>query len=86
MKELRRLVTPQAQGLDKSPIDISSEFQRKILDLLDSAAPGTVSDANKCEFMYNKLRKDPLARSRLENIHAARAHPYGAAHFSPKFW
>ena len=86
MKEVQRLVTPQAQGLDKPPIDFSSEFQRKILDLLDSAAPGTVSEANKCEFMYNKLRKDPVARSRLENIHAARAHRYGAAHFGQKFW
>ena len=36
--------------------------------------------------MFNKLRKDPVARSRLENIHSARAHRYGAAHFGAKFW
>ena len=36
--------------------------------------------------MFNKLRKDPLSRSRLENIHAARAHRYGAAHFGSKVW
>ena len=86
VKELRSLVTPKAEGANVCPIDFSSEFQKKLLDLLGSAAPGADSDANKCEFMFNKLRKDPVARSRLENIHAARAHRYGSAHFGPKFW
>ena len=42
--------------------------------------------ANKSEFMFNELRKDSVLRSRVENIHAARAHPYDAAQFGPKFW
>lgn len=83
--ELQRLVSPKAEGQVAPPIEFT-EFQRKILDLIGSATPGAALDAQKCEIMFNKLRKDPVARSRLENIHSARAHRYGAAHFGPKFW
>ena len=38
------------------------------------------------EKIYKKLVGDPLARARIENLHAARAHKYGHAHFGPKFW
>ena len=86
LKQLKQLVTSKEEGLDESPSNFSSEFQKKILNLLGSAVPGNDPDANKSEFMFNKLRKDPLSRSRLENIHAARAHRYGAAHFGSKFW
>ena len=86
IKELQRLVTPKAEGPVKSTIEFSSEFQRKILELLGSATPGATADSQKCEMMFNKLRKDPVARSRLENIHSARAHRYGAAHLGAKFW
>ena len=85
IRELQRLVSPKAEGPVASPMEFS-EFQRKILDLIGSATPGAAVDAQKCETMFNKLRKDPVARSRLENIHSARAHRYGAAHFGPKFW
>ena len=86
IKQLKQLVTPK-EGLDECPVKFSYEFQKKILlNLLGSAVPRNDSDANKSEFMFNKLRKDPVSRSRLENIHAARAHRYGAAHFGPKFW
>ena len=86
VKELRRRVSPKAEGLNMCPSDFSSEFQRKMLDLLGSVATGSAVDAHKCEIMFNKLRKDPVARSRLENIHSARAHRYGVAHFGLKFW
>ena len=85
IKELQHLVSPKAEGQVASPTEFT-EFQRKILDLIGSATPGANVDAHKCEIMFNKLRKDPVARSRLENIHSARAHRYGAAHFGPKFW
>ena len=69
IKELQRLVSPKAEGPVASPMEFT-EFQRKILDLIGSATPGAAVDAQKCETMFNKLRKDPVARSRLENIHA----------------
>ena len=84
IKEQQRLVSPKAEGQLASPIKFT-EFQRKILDLICSS-PGAAVDAHKCEIMVIKLRKDPVARSRLENIHSARAHRYGAAYFGPKFW
>ena len=86
IKQLKQLVTPKEEGLDECPVNFSYEFQKKILNLLGSAVPRNDSDANKSEFMFNKLRKDPVSRSRLENIHAARAHRYCAAHFGPKVW
>ena len=86
IKQLKQLVTPKEEGLDECPVNFSYEFQKKILNLLGSAVPRNDSDANKSEYMFNKLRKDPVSRSRLENIHAARAHRYCAAHFGPKVW
>ena len=50
LKQLKQLVTSKEEGLDESPINFSSEFQKKILDLLGSAVPGNDPDANKCEF------------------------------------
>ena len=86
IKELQRLVTPKAEGAVSRPSELESEFHRKILDLLGSTTTGPAADAEKCEIMFNKLRKDPVARARLENIHSARAHRYGAAHLGSKFW
>ena len=86
LKELRRLVTGEDQGANNTSTSFPSEFQNALLNLVGSAASGNNSESIKYEFMFNKLRKDPVARSRLENIHAARAHRYGAAHFGPKFW
>ena len=68
IKELQRLVSPKAEGQLASPIKFT-EFRRKILDLICSS-PGAAVDAHKWEIMVIKLRKDPVARSRLENIHA----------------
>ena len=86
IKDLSRALTKKAKGNSDCTVNFPSAFQEKLLDLIGSAAPGTNLDANKCEFMFNKLREDPVARSRLENIHSARAHRYGASHFGPKFW
>ena len=73
LAELSRLVPPKEGGNLNSSLEFSNEFQEKILALLDSADPGRDSDAEICEKWFNKLRKDPLARSRLENIHNAQA-------------
>ena len=86
INELQRLITPKAEGPVVPPNEFSSEFQKKILDILGLATSGATAEAQKCELMFNKLRNDPIARSRLENIHAARAHRYGSAHFGPRFW
>ena len=86
LAELSRLVPPKEGGNLNSSLEFSNEFQEKILALLDSADPGRDSDAEICEKWFNKLRKDPFARSRLENIHNARAFKYGSSHLGPKRW
>ena len=66
-------------------IKFSEQFERKILNLLEAAKPKDF-DVEHFEHVYNKLLKDPMARSQLENLHAARAHKYGYAQFGSKFW
>ena len=55
------------------------------MNLLEAAKPKDF-DLEHFEHVYNKLLKDPMARSQLENLHAARAHKYGYAQFGSKFW
>ena len=69
-----------------SSMKFTVQFQEKLLSLLDSADPTQDSDAEICEKWFKKLRKDPLARSRLENVHSARGFKYGFAHFGSKHW
>ena len=67
-------------------VEFSNSFQEKILALLDSANPGRNDEAEISEKWFNKLKKDPLARSRLENIHSARAFKHGFSHLGSRFW
>ena len=48
--------------------------------------PSPVSEADTFKIMFDKLRKNPLERSRLENVHIARGHRYGIAHLGQKHW
>ena len=84
--ELSRLVPPKDGGSMNSSMKFTVQFQEKLLSLLDSADPTQDSDAEICEKWFKKLRKDPLARSRLENVHSARGFKYGFAHFGSKHW
>ena len=86
MEALRKLVPPKDGGSKLKSLQFSETFQNKILGLLDAASPKGQFDSDHFEKVYKKLKNDPLARSRLENLHAARAHKYGHAHFGEKTW
>ena len=86
MKHLKKLIPPEDGGSDGESVKFDKQFQVKILNLLEAANPGKDFDVEHFEQVYEKLLKDPLARSQLENLHAARAHKYGYAHFGSKFW
>ena len=64
----------------------SNDFENKLLRVLGASNPSTVPDADFYKLTYDRLRQNPLDRSPLENVHAARAHRYGMAHFGPKHW
>ena len=85
MDALRKLVPPKDKG-SESALGQFSEYQKKILSLLGASKTPTKSGVEHFEQIYEKLQTDPLARSRLENLHAAKAHKYGHAHFGPKSW
>ena len=86
MEQLRKIIPPKEGGTENSSVKFSEKFQEKILDLLGSANPSKEFNSEHFEKVYDKLIDDPLARSRIENLHAARAHKYGHAHFGAKFW
>ena len=67
-------------------MEFSEKFQEKILSLLEASNKNKDFDVAHFEEVYQKLCANPVARSRLENLHAARAHKYGHAHFGPKGW
>ena len=83
MQKLGKLVPPKDGG-SLSSIQFSKQFQDKILGLLEASTTPSSFNAEHFEKVYQKLDNDPNARSRLENLHAARAHKYGYAHFGPK--
>ena len=62
----------------------SNDFENKLLHVLGASNPSPVPDADRFKQTYDRLRKNPQDRSRLENIHAARGHRYGIAHLGPK--
>ena len=90
IKELEKLVPPKEGGNGSVSVNFdekfNEKFQDRLLALLGSANPSTTFDSEYFEKVYKKLAADPLARSRIENLHAARAHKYGHAQFGPKFW
>ena len=86
MEALKKLVPPEEGGSEKSTVHFSEKFQNKILNLLDTANSSSKFNFEHFEQVFKKVQTDPLARSRLENLHAARAHKYGHAHFGPKSW
>ena len=86
LTELSRLVSPKDGGNKKPSIEFSSGCQGKKLALLDSANPNLDDEAETSEKWINKVRKDPISRSRLENIHSARAFKYGFSHLGQDFW
>lgn len=85
-RKLENLLGSNDGGQKGSSINFSTAFQEKILALLSSSSPARNSEAENDEMWFFKLRSDPTARSRLENVHAARSHKYGSAHFGPKNW
>ena len=86
MSDLKKLI-PQENGGNVVPsVDFSEKFQEKILSLLEASNKNKDFDVAHFEEVYKKLCANPGARSRLENLHAARAHLYGHAHFGPKGW
>ena len=85
MERLKKLIPPEDGGNVKKSFGFSNQFETKILNLLEAAKPKEF-DVEHFEQVYNKLLKDPMARSQLENLHAARAHKYGYAQFGSKFW
>ena len=86
MEHLKKLIRADNGGTEGESIKFSEQFQEKNLNLLEAAKPNKAFNVEHCEQVYTKLLKDPLARSQLENIHAARAHKYGHAQFGQKFW
>ena len=86
MERLKKLVPPMDGGNGSLSVDFSEKFQEKILSLLGSTNSSKEFNSEHCEKIFEKLVGDPLARSRIENLHAARAHKYGHAHFGPKYW
>ena len=86
MKELEKIIPPKDGGNGSPSVNFSEKFQETILDLLGSTNPAKDFTSEHFEKIYEKLVGDPLARSRIENLHAARAHKYGHAHFGPKIW
>ena len=83
MKELGKLVPPKDGGTIPT-VEFTKNFQNKILNLLEASNTPTRFNAEHFEKVYQKLEKDPLARARLENLFAARAHKYGYSHFGQK--
>ena len=85
MERLKKLISADEGGKVDDSIKFSNKFETKILNLLEAAKPKEFNEEH-FEQIYNKLLKDSVARSQLENLHAARAHKYGYAQFGPKSW
>ena len=83
---LRNLVPPTSSHNDGTSVQFSNQFQNKILELLSAANSSKETEPEKIKKMFEKLKTDPLARSRLENLHAGRAFKYGYTQFGAKSW
>ena len=85
MSRLKKLIHAEETGNGKDSVMFSDKFESKILNLLEAVQPKEYNVAH-FEQIYHKLLNDTVARSQLENLHAARAFKYGYAQFGPKFW
>ena len=85
MSRLKKLINAEEEGNGRNSVKFSDKFETTILNLLEAVQPKEYN-VEHFEHVYNKLRKDPVARSQLENLHAARAFKYGYAQFGPKYW
>ena len=85
MSRLKNLIHAEEKGNGKDSVKFSDKFESKILNLLEAVQPKEYNVAH-FEQIYHKLLNDTVARSQLENLHAARAFKYGYAQFGPKFW
>ena len=85
MSRLKKLINAEEGGNVKDSVKFSDKFESTILNLLEAVQPKEYN-VEHFEQIYNKLLNDPVARSQLENLHAARAFKYGFAQFGPKFW
>ena len=85
MSKLKKLLRAEEGGNGKESVKFSNKFEDTILNLLEAVQPKEFN-VEHFENVYKKLLKDPLARSQLENLHAARAFKYGYAQFGPKYW
>ena len=84
MDSLMKLIPPKDESNQCSSVQISEQFRSKILNSLEAAHPNNELGVEHFEQVYEKLRKDPMARSRLESIYAARAHKYWSCSFRSK--
>ena len=85
VSKLKKLLRAEEGGNGKESVKFSNKFEDTILNLLEAVQPKEFN-VEHFENVYKKLLKDPLARSQLENLHAARAFKYGYAQFGPKYW
>ena len=67
-------------------LSFSNQFENKLLNILATSNPPSISEADNFKITFDKLRKNPLERSRLEKVHIARGHKYGIAHLGEKNW
>ena len=62
----------------------SNEIEKGVLRFLGASNVSPLSEADFFKITCDKLRQNPLERSSLEKVHAARAHRYGITHLGPK--
>ena len=85
MSKIKKLIHAEEGGKGKNSHKFADKFEATILNLLEAVQPKEYN-VEHFEHVYNKLKKDPVARSQIENLHAARAFKYGYAQFGSKFW
>ena len=86
LKTITSDVPPKRVDNNVTSIQFTNKIENKILELLSLGSSSAETEAEKIKKLFEKLKNDPLARSRLENLHAGRAFKYGNTHFGPKSW
>ena len=78
------VLLPNISSQQNITFTFSDEFENKLLRVLGTSNASPCPDVELYKMTYDRLRQNPLERSRLENIHAARAYRYGIAHLGSK--